>query len=102
MVRVKNIIADDVYGQWHIEKIVVQKDGQRYAIIPDKQAFSTKDDAEYYAHIRARRFVERQLGQNNSNRRAALKFVFTTTFISVVTALVVQWWRDQRIALATP
>ena len=25
VVRVKNILSDDVYGRWHIETIVVQK-----------------------------------------------------------------------------
>ena len=98
VVRVKNILGDDVYGQWHIEKILVQKDGQRYAIIPDRKSFSTKDEAEYHANISTQRFVERKLRNNSPVRwRAVLKFLFTAAFISVMTAVAVQWWEDQPI-----
>lgn len=96
MVRVKNMLGDDIYGRWYIDKIVVQKDGQRYAIIPDKKAFSSKDEAEYHAHIRTQRFVERKLRNNSPVRwRAVLKFLFTAAFISVMTAVAVQWWEVQ-------
>ncbi len=93
MVRVKNILGDDIYGRWHIEKIVVQKDGQRYAIIPDKKAFSTKDEAECYAHTRTQRFVERELRNKTSAARALLKFLFTAAFLSVMSAVAVHRFR---------
>jgi hypothetical protein len=99
MVRVKNILGDDVYGLWHVKKIVVRKDGQRYAVIPNKETFRTKDEAEHYAHLRTRRFVERKLGRNNNNTvqwRAAVKYLFTAAFISVMTAVAVQRWREQQ------
>ena len=91
MVRVKNILGDDVYGRWHIEKIVVQNNGQRYAIIPDRKAFSTKDEAEHYAHTRTQRFVERELRNEKSAARwrALLKFLLTAVFLSVMTAVAV-------------
>ena len=96
VVRVKNILADDVYGLWHVKKIVVQKDGQRYALTPKKETFSTKDEAEYYAHRRTQRFVERRLGLNHHHVqwRAAMKYVVTAAFISVMTAVAVQRFRD--------
>lgn len=95
VVRVKNILGDDVYGRWHIEKIVVQKNGQRYAIVPDKKAFSTKEEAEYYAHTRTQRLVEREL-QNEKRAarwRALLKFLCTAAFLSVMSAVAVPWFR---------
>jgi len=95
-VRVKNILGDDVYGLWHVKKILVNKQGQRYALIPRQETFSTKDDAEYYAHLRTQRFVERKLGRNRTVRwRTAMKYLFTAAFIAVVTAVAIQWWRDQ-------
>lgn len=97
MVRFKHILGDDVYGLWHVKKIVVRKDGQRYAVIPDKEIFRTKDDAEHYAHLRARRFVERKLDRNNNNTvrwRTVMKYLFATAFISVMTAVAVQSFRD--------
>lgn len=96
MVRVKNILGDDVYGLWHVKKIVVQKDGQRYAIIPNRETFRTKDEAEYYAHLRTRRFVERKLGltRNHAVRWKVTKYVFTAAFISLMTAVAVRWFRD--------
>ena len=95
VVRVKNILGDDVYGRWLIEKIVVQKDGQRYAIIPDKKAFGTKAEAEYYAHTRTQRFVERKIRNEKSARwRTVSRFLFTCTLIPVLTAVAVQWRRS--------
>jgi hypothetical protein len=97
VVRVKNILGDDVYGLWHVEKIVVHKEGQRYVLIPSKETFRSKDEAEYYAWLRTRRFVERKLGRNNNNPqwRAAMKYVFTAAFVLVMTAVAAQWWREQ-------
>ena len=76
VIRVKNILRDDVYGLWHVNKIVLQKGRQRYTIIPKKETFGTKDDAEYYAHLRTRRFVEGKLGQagNNAVRWRVIKY----------------------------
>jgi hypothetical protein len=96
VVQVKNILGDDIYGLWHVKKIVVDKEGKRYALIPRKEIFSTKDDAEYYAHLRTQHFIERKLGRNNlSTVRTAMKYLFTAAFVSVVTGVVVQWWKDQ-------
>jgi len=100
VVRVKNILGDDVYGLWHVKKIVVYKEGQRYVLIPSKETFRTKDEAEYYAHLRTRRFVERKLGRNNNNTvqwRTAMKCLFTAAFVSVMTAVAAQRWREQPI-----
>ena len=82
VVRVKNILGDDVYGLWHVKKIVVHKAGQRYALIPSKETFSTKDEAEHYAQLRTRRFVERKVGRNNGSPwRPAMKYLFAAGFI---------------------
>jgi hypothetical protein len=97
VVRVKNILGDDVYGLWHVEKIVVHKGGQRYALIPHKETFGTKDEAEHYAYLRTRRFVERKLGGDNNNTfrwRAGIKYLFTVVFISVMTAVAIKWFRN--------
>ena len=97
MVRVKNILGDDIYGRWHIEKIVVEKDGEHYAIIPDKKAFSTKDEAEYYAYTTTQRFVERKLRDKNSHLgwSAVFRFLSTAALLSVMTAVALQLLRDQ-------
>jgi hypothetical protein len=98
VIRVKNILGDDVYGLWHVKKVVVQKAGQRYAVIPNRETFSTKHDAERYAQLRTRRFIEQQLERDNNNIgrwRAVIKYSFAAAFISVMTALAVRWWRDQ-------
>jgi hypothetical protein len=96
VVRVKNILGDDVYGLWHVKKIVVHKAGQRYALIPNKETFSTKDEAEHYAHLRTRRFVERRLGRNPTVQwRAAMKYLVTVGLIAATIAVAIQWWRDQ-------
>jgi len=98
VIRVKNILGDDVYGLWHVKKVVVHKAGQRYAVIPKRETFSTKHDAERYAHLRTRRFIEQKLGRDNNNTgrwRTAIKYSFAAAFISVMTAVAVQWWKDQ-------
>lgn len=98
MVRVKNILGDDVYGLWHVKKIVVHKAGRRYAVIPNKETFSTKDDAEHYAHLRTRRFVDRKLERKKNNTvlwRAATTYLFIGGCILAMTAVAIQWWRDQ-------
>lgn len=94
LVRVKNIFGDDVYGLWHIKKIVVNKSGQRYTFIPHKETFSTRDEAEYYAHLRTRRFVEGKLGQFNNSAIQWVKYLFLATFLSIGTAVALQRWRD--------
>lgn len=96
VVRVKNILEDDVYGLWRVKKIVVKKGRQRYALTPKKETFSTKDEAEYYAHLRTQRFVDRRLGlnQHNGQLRAAMKYVTIAAFISAMTIVAVQRFRD--------
>jgi hypothetical protein len=96
VVRVKNILEDDVYGLWRVKKIVVKKGRQRYAITPKKETFSTKDEAEYYAHLRTQRFVDHRLGvnQHNGQWKAAMKYVAMAAFISVMTVIAVQRLRD--------
>ena len=96
VVRVKNILEDDVYGLWRVKKIVVQKGRQRFALTPKKETFSTKDEAEYYAHLRTQRFVDRRLGLNHDDVQwtAAMKFVAVAAFISVMTVIAVQRFRS--------
>lgn len=67
MIRVKNILGDDIFGLWHVKEIVVNKDGQRYAFAPDDETFTTKDEAEQFGRIRARRFLQRHLGFLNGD-----------------------------------
>ena len=96
-VRTKNILGDDVYGLWHVKNIVVHGGGQRYAVIPTKEVFSTRSDAEHYADVRVRRFIEQKLSHNHGTvgGAAVIKYLFGAAFISVMTALAVQWLRDQ-------
>ena len=89
MVRIKNVLGDDIYGRWHIEKIVVKKHGQRYAIIPDHKAFSTKEEAERYAHMRTQHFVTRKLRRKTVRWTTAIT---TTALASVVTAVAIFWF----------
>src|SRR5689334_7375157 len=91
MVRVKNILGDDIYGLWHVKKIVVDKDGHRYALIPNKETFSTKAEAVYYAHLKTRRFVERKLGRHNISAVQWVKYFLIVAFGSLVTAEIIQW-----------
>ena len=92
VVRVKNELADDVYGLWHVKKIVLQKGRRRYTIIPNKDTYSTKDDAEYYARLRTRRFVESQLRRINNSRRPVRKYLAIAT-MSLMMALAVSWFK---------
>ena len=62
MIRIKNILSDDIFGLWHVKEIVVNKDGQQFAFAPDDEGFATKDDAERHARLRAQRFLQRKLG----------------------------------------
>ena len=96
VVRVKNLLEDDVYGLWRVKKIVVQKGRQRFALTPKKETFSTKDEAEYYAHLRTQRFVDRRLGLNHHDVQwtAAMTFVAVAAFISVMTVIAVQRFRS--------
>ena len=94
MVRVKNILGDDVYGLWHVKKVILQKGRQRYILIPNKETFGTKDDAEYYAHLRTRRFVERKLGRTSYliRWRPVVKYFVTAAVMSLMTAVTVRWF----------
>ena len=49
MIKIKNILSDDVFGLWHVKKIVVKKDRQRFILTLDHERFATKDDAEHHA-----------------------------------------------------
>ena len=96
MVRVKNILGDDVYGLWHVKKIILQKGRQRYILIPNKETFRTKDDAQHYAQLRTRRFVERKLGQTNNNpvQWRVMKYLIAATVVSLMTTVAVRWFGD--------
>jgi hypothetical protein len=67
MIKIKNILGDDVFGLWHVKKIVVKKDRQRFILTLDHERFATKDDAELHARVRAQRFLQRKLGLENEN-----------------------------------
>ena len=67
MIRIKNILNDDIFGLWHIKETVVNKDGQRFTVTPDDERFSTKDDAEQHARVRAQHFLQRKLGLANGD-----------------------------------
>ena len=67
MIKIKNILSDDVFGWWHVKKIVVKKDSQRFILTLDDERFATKDDAEHHARVRALRFLQRKLGLMNGN-----------------------------------
>ena len=67
MIKIKNILSDDVFGSWHVKKIVVKKAGRRFILRLDDERFATKDDAEHHARVRAQRFLQRKLGLANGN-----------------------------------
>lgn len=95
-VRVKNVLGDDVYGLWHVKKIVVQKGGQRYAIIPRKEAFNTKDDAVHYAQLKTRRFIERNLREISTRSirlRSVTKYVCAAAVMPLMVIGAVRWLR---------
>ena len=91
-IRVKNMLGDDVYGLWHVKKIIVQKGWRRYAIIPHKETFSTKDEAVHNAHIKARRFVEYNLRKNKNSPQwqVLIKYLFAAGLITVMMGLAIQ------------
>lgn len=87
------MLGDDVYGLWHVEKIVVQKGRRRYAIIPHRETFSTKDEAVHYAHLRTRRFVERNLEETKNRTvrwRSVIKYLLTAGLMSLMTSVAVR------------
>ena len=96
MVRVKNILGDDVYGLWHVKRILINKEGRRYVLIPNKERFKTKEGAEYYAHLRTQRFVERKPEQINNNPVLwrVVKYLIAAAFVSLMTTVAVQWFGD--------
>lgn len=97
MIRVKTILGDDVYGLWHVKKIVVHKEGHRFALFPNKESFRTRNDAERYAHVRTQRFVERKPGENENHTvqwRTVMKYLCAAGFISMMTIAVLRW-REQ-------
>ncbi len=69
MIRVNNILGDDIFGLWHVKEIVVTKNGQRFAFAPDPETFTTEDEAEQHARLRARRFLQSRLGLANGDIR---------------------------------
>jgi len=62
VIRVKNIIGDDIFGLWHVKRIIVTKDRQHFAFSPEQERFASKDDAEQHGRVRAQRFIQRKLG----------------------------------------
>jgi hypothetical protein len=69
VIRVKNIPGDDIFGLWRVKEIVVTKDGHRFAFAPDPETFTSKDEAEQHARLRARRFLQSRLGLTNGDIR---------------------------------
>ena len=67
MIKIKNILSDDVFGLWHVKRIVVKKDRRRFIITLDDERFATKDDAEHHARVPARRILQRKLGLASGN-----------------------------------
>ena len=67
MIKITNILSDDVFGLWHVKQIVVKKDRKRFVLTLDDEKFATKDDAEHHALVRAQRFLQRKLGLANRN-----------------------------------
>jgi hypothetical protein len=67
MISVKNILGDDIFGVWHVKKIIVRTDGKRFSFAPDKETFRSKEEAEVHAYNRARLFLQRKLGLLNAD-----------------------------------
>ena len=67
MISVKNVLADDIFGSWHVKQIIVNKDGKRFRFTPDDDNFCSKEEAELHAHDRARRFLQQKLGLANAD-----------------------------------
>ena len=67
MISVKNILGDDIFGAWHVKKIIVRTDGKRFCFAPDNETFSSKEEAELHASNRARLFLQRKLGLMNAD-----------------------------------
>jgi hypothetical protein len=67
MIRVKNIIGDDIFGLWQVKRIIVTKDRQHFAFSPEEEKFASKDDAERHGRVRAQRFIQRKLGWINGS-----------------------------------
>lgn len=67
MISVKNILGDDIFGLWHVKRIIVNQDGKHFSFAPDNETFSSKEEAEIHAHDRARHFLQRTLGLMNAD-----------------------------------
>jgi hypothetical protein len=67
LLRVKSILTDDVFGLWHVKEIIVNKDGQPFAFALDQEAFTSKDEAERHAQLRAERVLQQKLGEDVSD-----------------------------------
>ena len=67
MIRVKNIIGDDIFGLWHVKRILVTKDRHHFAFSPEQERFASKDDAERHGRVRAQRFIQRKPGLMNDS-----------------------------------
>lgn len=65
MILVKNILRDDIFGLWHVKRIIVTKDSQHFAFSPEKDKFANKDDAERHGRVRDQRFIQHTLGLMN-------------------------------------
>jgi hypothetical protein len=67
MIRVTNILGDDMFGLWHVKRIIVTKVRQHFALSAEEERFSTRDDAEQHARARAQRFLHRTPGLMNGD-----------------------------------
>jgi hypothetical protein len=46
MIKVKKVLGDDIFGLWHVEQIIVKTDGKWSRFTPDKETFSSKEEAQ--------------------------------------------------------
>ena len=67
MIRVKNVLGDDIFGLWYVKQVIVNKDGKRFYFAPGHETFATKEEAEIHAVDRARHFIQRKLGLINAD-----------------------------------
>jgi hypothetical protein len=50
-----------------VKEIIVNKDGQPFAFALDQEAFTSKDEAERHAQLRAERVLQQKLGEDVSD-----------------------------------
>ena len=96
VVRVKNILEDDVYGLWRVKKIVVKKGRQRLCPHAKEKPSVPRMKLSIMLTLERNALLTVRLGlnQHNGQRRAAMKYVAMAAFISVMTVIAVQRFRD--------